>query len=210
MLINSYYNNRLIICIDLFLRQPAWGFFLFKPDKTGRPWNKTASCGFWCSKGLCTKFPYMVERLQFGLSEMIAANYPQLCHLQIRSLKHRWNNNLRVRRNFSSFFISASTKEHSVWGSLPWCLLTIPWVQCSVAIFINFSLGCKRSDLWGTRVWTVYGRTLLFSWKLILDIPGVELVYPDRVSVTTGSTAFEFPFSPTHCLVTIADWSEWK
>lgn len=37
MLINSHYNNRLIICIDLFLRQPAQGFFLFKADQIGRP-----------------------------------------------------------------------------------------------------------------------------------------------------------------------------
>lgn len=175
MLINSHYNNRLIICIDLFLRQPAQGFFLFKADQIGRPWNKTESCGFWCSKGLCAQFLHLVERLQFALSEMIAANYLQLCNLQIILLQYRWSKNLRALRNFSSFFICASTKEHTAWGPLPWCLLTVPRVSCSVAAFISRNEGAVGWERSRSRTWTVYGRTLLFSQKLILDIPGVDL-----------------------------------
>lgn len=210
MLINSHYNNRLIICIDLFLRQPAWGFFLFKPDRTGRPWNKTASCSFWCSKGLCTQFLYVVARLQFTLSEMIAANYPHLCHLQIRLLQYRWSKNLRALRNFGSLFVLLQRNTLYEGHYLEVCLLfpgpDAVWqlslrekkVLWDVRALTCGELGFEQcmaetscfpeSCFWISQVW---------SWS----------VQSGYLCQTAGSTASEFPFSPTHCLLPIADGS---
>lgn len=104
MLINSCDNDRLIICIDLFLRQPSWRFFLFKPDQTGRPWSKTVSCGFWW---LYTWWRGYSLHFQRGLLWIIhsSVTYKLACYSTggIR--------NLRALRNVSSFIICDSIKE---------------------------------------------------------------------------------------------------
>lgn len=97
---------------------------------------------------------------------------------------------LKTWGHSANLHLCAFTLEHSVQGSLPWCPLTIPWVQCSAEAFTNrkgTAVVCEKCDLQYGRAWMAYawmgfgGRTLMFSQKLILDI---VLERPDWVSVS--------------------------
>lgn len=97
---------------------------------------------------------------------------------------------LKTWGHSANLHLCAFTLEHSVQGSLPWCPLTIPWVQCSAEAFTNrkgTAVVCEKCDLQYGRAWMAYawvgfgGRTLMFSQKVILDM---VLECPDRVSVS--------------------------
>lgn len=92
---------------------------------------------------------------------------------------------LKTWGHSANLHLCAFTLEHSVQGSLLWCPLTIPWVQCSVEAFTNrkgTAVVCEKRDLQYSRAWVGFGgRTLMFSQKVILDM---VLECPDRVSVS--------------------------
>lgn len=114
---------------------------------------------------------------------------------------------LKTWGHSANLHLCAFTLEHSVQGSLPWCPLTIPWVQCSAEAFTNrkgTAVVCEKCDLQYSRAWVGFGgRTLMFSQKLILDM---VLECPDRVSVSDHCLWISF-FSPACSLFAIADGS---
>lgn len=92
---------------------------------------------------------------------------------------------LKTWGHSANLHLRAFTLEHSVQGSLLWCPLTVPWVQCSAEAFTNrkgTAVVCEKRDLQYGRAWVGFdGRTLMFSQKVILDM---VLECPDRVSVS--------------------------
>lgn len=129
--INFHYNNRLIICIDLFLKQPAWGFCL-NLTRLEDLETKLQTVAFDVQKVFVLRFHTWWWGYSWHFQRWLLQNihssviYTLNCYNTggIKTWEHS---------EILGFLICASTKECSVWGSLHWCLLTVLWVQCSVA-----------------------------------------------------------------------------
>lgn len=118
---------------------------------------------------------------------------------------------LKTWGHSANLHLRAFTLEHSVQGSLLWCPLTVPWVQCSAEAFTNrkgTAVVCEKCDLQYGRAWVGFdGRTLMFSQKVILDM---VLECPDRVSVSDHCLRISFFPQPALYSLLLLGVQEWK